>query len=263
VLKVVTGAPSSWLGGICTPSWPMINVTSEWAQFLNPYNLDTNQTVFQTLVESVGSQRPEWENDGGFVQNVIETILITMMTNGLARTAGSATIQGELKYCPNDDCDQICGLWCLDVMPKANQEFGYGGDIFNLSGVPDQSKLSKFTVEVEVNGYAYNIRGATMILSCIVLLFYCLLAGIHSVFVLVKRSSSTSWDTVSEVTALAMQSQPTQLLKNTCAGISTTRVFSHLVKVVETGAERDHLELDFGDRELGYGEPLVEDDFYG
>jgi hypothetical protein len=208
-------------------------------------------------------QTSKWEDDSEFVQGVMETILTTMITNGLARTASSATIQGQLKNCPNDNCDESCGLWCLDMMPKSNQEFGYGGDIYNLSGTPDLSKLSKFTVQVEVNGYAYNIRGATMVLSCVVLLCYCFLAGVHSVFVLMKRSSSNSWDSVSEVTALAMQSQPTERLRNTCAGISTTRVFSNLVKVVRTGTDRDHLELDFGDRDPDFGEPLVEDDFYG
>jgi hypothetical protein len=78
------------------------------------------------------------------------------------------------------------------MMPKSNQEFGYRGDIYNLSRTPDLLKLSKFTVQVEVNGYAYNIRGATMVLLCVVLLCYCFLAGVHSVFVLMKRLSSNS-----------------------------------------------------------------------
>ncbi len=148
-------------------------------------------------------------------------------------------------------------------MPKPNQEFGYGGNIYNLTAVSDLSKLSKFTVQVDVTGYAYNMRGATMVLSCIVLLSYSILVGVHSAFVLTKRSSSNAWDSVSEVTALAMQSQPTEVLKNTCAGISSTKVFRNLVRVVRTGADKDHLELDFGDHLSGYGERLIEDDFYG
>jgi hypothetical protein len=263
-MKIVSGQPLDWPGrGTCIPSQPSINVTSEWAQYLNPYIQGTNQSVFHTLVEAVGTQSSQWEDDSGFVQGVIETILTTMVTNGLARTASSATIQGQLKYCPNDDCDQSCGLWCLDMMPKPDQEFGYGGDIYNLSEIPDFSKMSKFTVEVDVNGYAYNIRGATMVLSCAVLLCYCFLAGLHSLFVLIKRSTSDAWDSVSEVTSLAMQSQPTERLRNTCAEISTTGVFSNLMKVVRTGVEKDHLELDFGDRGPLVDERVVEDEFYG
>lgn len=264
VMKVVSGQPLDWPGdGACIPSQPSINVTTEWAQYLNPYNQQTNKSIFHTLVDSVGVQLSEWEEDSGFVQGVVETILTTMVTNGLARTGSSATIQGQLKYCPGDDCDDSCGLWCLDIMPKASQEFGYGGDIYNLTGISDLSKLSKFTVQVEVNGYAYNMRGSTMILSCVVLLCYCILAGIHSVFALIKRTSSNAWDSVSEVTALAMQSQPTEVLKNTCAGISTTKIFSSLVKVIRTGVDKDHLELYFGDHGPSYGEQLEEDQFYG
>lgn len=66
---------------------------------------------------------------------------------------------------------------------------------------------------------------------------------------------------MSEVTALAMQGQPTAILKNTFAGISTTRIFSNLVKVVRTGPKKDHLELDFGERGAGYGDRLIENEF--
>jgi hypothetical protein len=57
-----------------------------------------------------------------------------------------------------------------------------------------------------------------------------------------------------------MQSRPTEVLKNTCAGISTTAVFSRLVRVVKIGEAGDHLELDFGPN---YEKHLVEDEFYG
>lgn len=264
LMKIVSGQPLDWPGnGACISSQPPIKVTSDWAQYLNPYNQDTNQSVFHALVESVELPTSQWRDDSGFVQGVMETILTTMVMNGLSRTASSATIQGQLKYCPEDSCNEICGRWCLDMMPKNYQEFGYGGNIYNTSDIPDLSKMSKFTVQVDVNGYAYNIKGATVVLSCVVLLCYCFLAVLHSVFVLIQRSSSNAWDSVSEVTALAMQSQPTEKLENTCAGISTTDVFSNLVKVVRTGGEKNHLELDFGDRGPLVGERVIEDDYYG
>lgn len=184
------------------------------------------------------------------------------ITDGLSRTAADATVQGELNYCPNNSCNKVCGKWCLDIMPKQGHEFGYGGNIYNISAVPDTSKLSKFTVQVDINGYAYNSKGSTMILSIVVLCCYCVMAIVHSVFWLLQRRASTAWDTVSEVTALAMQSQPTTVLENTCVGISTTHVFSNLVRVVKTG-ERNHLELDFGDGDESERQRLVEDEFYG
>lgn len=262
VMKVVTGQPLDWPGhGLCNSFLSSINITSEWAQYLNPYIQDSNKTVFHTLVENVIVQASKWKNDNSFFQNLTESILTIMITNGLSRIASSATMQGQLNDCPHNDCNEICGRWCLDMMPKPDQVFGHGGNIYNLSGIPDLSKLSKFTVHVDVNGYAYSMRGATVYLSCVVLISYCLLVGVHFAFVVIKNTSSNAWDSVSEVTALAMQSQPTEVLRNTSAGISTTKLFSHLVKVVRTGVDKDHLELDFGDHP-GYGERLVEDDFY-
>lgn len=46
----------------------------------------------------------------------------------------------------------------------------------------------------------------------------------------------------------ASRTLPSFVLKNTCVGISTTGIFSNLVKVVRTGTdENPYLELDFGD----------------
>ena len=47
--------------------------------------------------------------------------------------------------------------------------------MYNLSGVSD---LSKFTVQVDVTRYAYNMRGATIILSCMILLSYTISVGV-------------------------------------------------------------------------------------
>jgi hypothetical protein len=56
-----------------------------------------------------------------------------------------------------------------------------------------------------------------------VLLSYTISVGVPSVFILMKGLSSNSGDGVSEVTALAMESQPMEVLKNICAGVSSNR----------------------------------------
>ena len=80
-------------------------------------------------------------------------------------------------------------------------------------------KLSIFTVQVNVTGYAYNMRGAPIILSCMVLLSYTISVGVPSVFIHMKGLSSNSGDGMSEVTALAIESQPMEALKNMCGGL--------------------------------------------
>lgn len=64
--------------------------------------------------------------------------------------------------------------------------------------------------------------------------------------------SSTCWDSISEVTALAMNSPPTTVLRNTCAGITEIRIFRTPVRILtmrDHEGEGEHLELVFGDIE--------------
>ncbi|KAL8627006.1 hypothetical protein Q9189_007301 [Teloschistes chrysophthalmus] len=61
--------------------------------------------------------------------------------------------------------------------------------------------------------------------------------------------SSTCWDSIGEVTALAMNSTPTILLRNTCAGIMELDIFKIPVRVLafrDVEGEGEYLELVFG-----------------
>lgn len=61
--------------------------------------------------------------------------------------------------------------------------------------------------------------------------------------------SSTSWDSIAEVTALAMNSAPTETLRNTCAGITKFHIFKLPVRIVtrkDDEGDGEHLELVFG-----------------
>jgi len=116
-------------------------------------------------------QVSEWEDDSGFVQRVVKSIPNTTFANGISRTRSSATIQAELNTCPNNDCNEECGLWCLDMMPKPTKNLATEAICIICQGFLTCQKLSKFTVQVDVTGYAYNMRDAT-ILSCMVLLSY-------------------------------------------------------------------------------------------
>jgi hypothetical protein len=148
-------------------------------------------------------------------------------------------------------------------MPS-NSEFGYGSEIYNLPSSADLSKMTRFRIQIDINGYAYYWRDTTVILSCVVLGIYCLIALSHIIFALITGLSSQSWDTVSEIVALAMQSQPTERLKGTSAGIVTTSIFENFVRIGKTGESGDHLELIFED-DQSHGVnivPIVVNEFY-
>ena len=63
--------------------------------------------------------------------------------------------------------------------------------------------------------------------------------------------SSTAWDSIAEVTALAVNSSPTTALRNTCAGIAETSIFRTPVRILafmDPEGEGEHLEMVFGGR---------------
>lgn len=66
----------------------------------------------------------------------------------------------------------------------------------------------------------------------------------HIVYSAIFKISSTAWDSAAELVALAMNSSPTQVLQNTCAGILGRQALKTPVRVLVTTP--GHLELVFG-----------------
>ena len=81
---------------------------------------------------------------------------------------------------------------------------------------------------------------------------YCTLAVAHIIYLLSTGLSSDAWDSAAEVITLAMNSSPTEHLKNTCSGIIGMKPFRTRVRIIATsnvtGVEDDHLELVFGEK---------------
>ena len=76
---------------------------------------------------------------------------------------------------------------------------------------------------------------------------YCLLAVVHILYALIFGVSGSAWDSIAELVALAMNSKPTAMLQNTCAGIIGVKAFKTKVQVLET--TEGHLELCFDEAE--------------
>jgi hypothetical protein len=103
-------------------------------------------------------------------------------------------------------------------------------------------------------------------LAITILAIYIVVALVHFIYACFSGLSSTSWDSISEVTALAVNSPPTEDLQGTCAGIGKIGTFRIPVRILtasgnagvaETEAplqdvsrNDEHLELVFGDVDL-------------
>ena len=97
----------------------------------------------------------------------------------------------------------------------------------------------------------------------IVMLIYCVLVLGHITYSATTGISSSAWDSTAELVALAMNSSPTEVLQNTCAGIIGRRVLASSVRVLVK--DKGHLELVFDETGTGTGTgtKLIMNEKYG
>ena len=216
-----------------SPIFPQrsVIVTKDWASYLNPSITHLNTTVFNNLMGLDTGMHPN--NQAGL-------ILAEMVANGLSRIGSTSQLQGTVKQVTEPD--KSTGL-------EGNYWFaGKGNNVFQVD--PGESKdWIKFRVSTTINGYAYNTHGTTTKLAIGLLLTYCIVAVAHIIYAGTSGISSTCWDSIAEVTALAINSTPTAALRNTCAGITELNIFKLPVRVLtfrDAEGDGEHLELVFG-----------------
>lgn len=102
-----------------------------------------------------------------------------------------------------------------------------------------------FEIENSVYGWLYLASETTTKLAVTVMLAYCVLVLGHIIYSTISGVSSTAWDSTAEFVALAMNSSPTEILQNTCAGIVGLKALKTPVRILATAP--GHLELVFGE----------------
>ncbi len=223
------------LGYFLLPWFPQqpITVTEDWAQYLNPSISDTNSTVFHHLMAS-HLVRPG-------IAISAKIILAGLLANGLAGIGSTSQLQGTFKTAVQSD-----GFEGLD----GDYWFSGKGSVFIVDPVESKDWV-KLRVYSTFEGFAYNTHGATPKVAICFLLAYCLFALAHIFYAGITGISSTCWDSIGEVTALAINSTPSALLRNTCAGITELNVFKIPVRVLafrdNENSDGEHLELVFGE----------------
>ena len=222
-------------------SWPVVNVDPRWATYLNPTVGSDNSTAFQLMAASAGlyDLQALRDPDRGYA---VESILSLMIANGLGRTNFGHGIIGDLEGWDLDSDLPTCGTWCNQMMPL-HGPMGKGGSIYTLNNTAKKNS-TLLTMHAEVAGYAYSSEGFTTVLSIIVLFLYSCIVLTHWGYMIWIKESSDSWQSGAEIAALAMNSRPTNVLQNTGAGVETSRIFRHQVRIVSVG---ERVELSFED----------------
>ncbi|KAI4117329.1 MAG: hypothetical protein LQ345_002418 [Seirophora villosa] len=208
----------------------LINISASWAQYLDPLVPNHNTSLLDMLIRenTVPGHQPA----------ILPDIIVMLFANGLARTGWDSTLQGELKTIgPNGEGSLDGNSW---VKGK--------GDLFDVDPTGSQDWVT-FRVESTLDGYAYNVMTPPPRIAIAILTGYLLLVVGHTLYSGITGISSNCWDTIAEVTALAVNSTPTAALRNTCAGISEFHIFKLPVRILvskDEEGEGEHLELVFG-----------------
>ena len=173
---------------------------------------------------------------------LIELILASTFANGLSRYGSRRAF--NLAASPDARSDPF--TWDLKKPPRAP---GFSQSLLSISpkhnavlSAPPGSGFVTQSMRCEVFGYAWYMSSISDYLAIGVVVAYMVIAIAYTVWVLfVTGVTSSSWDTVTELLALALQSPVPETLSGSGAGLERLATYKRLVRLRarrEEGGER-------------------------
>ncbi|KAL8650851.1 MAG: hypothetical protein Q9226_004973, partial [Calogaya cf. arnoldii] len=160
-----------------------INISTDWAEYLNPLIPTLNMTVFNALmsVKLIDHEDTTSAN----------IILAGLLANGLARTGFNAQLQGEIKTAFNPTLNAS--------IPDGDYWFSGRGDMFSVDPIISNADWVRLHISSSVEGYGFGLQGFAPKLATAILLIYCTLVVGHICYAGISGISSTSWDSMTEM----------------------------------------------------------------
>lgn len=279
----------------------VINISVSWAQYLNPHVEDLNKSLFNVLEDAEKPLADSNTAAGILTMLTVNGLSRTGWGSRLQGQVRSVGVNGEGgpdgNYWLKDRGD------VFDVDPAESQDWvtlrvksTLEGYAYNTLTTPPRiaiAVLIAYCLLVLGHVLYSAITGKSPAYSCGRLHIFptwhrgtdqaaisdttALEFTINSISVALRSLltpffsagiSSNCWDTIAEVTALAVNSTPTVALRNTCAGITELHIFKIPVRVLmlkDEEGEGEHLELVFGtvDEEKTRGKTIQANRTYG
>ena len=187
---------------------------------------------------------------------LIELIIASTFANGLSRYGSHRAF--NLAASPNARSDPF--TWDLKQPPRAP---GFDQSLLStkpkhnaILSAPPNSNFVTQHMSCEVFGYAWYTNSISDYLAIAVVVTYMFIALVYTVCVLFFTGvTSSSWDTVTELLALALQSPVAETLSGSGAGVERLTTYKRLVRARrEDGGGRhnvqERLVLIVGDGEI-------------
>ena len=191
------------------------------AQGQSIYDTSTGTCVLQRA-DPVETDVDRWnrsECDNGSKHMLLEHLLASIFANGLSRYGSRYAFElSTILQSPKNPF-----RWQWMTPPKASNYFAsLLSNNRHRNAVlppPPESHYVGLRMRVVVVGYAWYASGFSDYLATAVVITYMLVATAHTVWVLTKGITSSSWDTVTELLALALRSPVPDKLRGSGAGI--------------------------------------------
>ena len=230
------------------------------AQGQSRWNGSTNTCILQpsdpTETDVDRFNRGDCGNGNKYM--LLELILASVFANGLSRYGSRRAFDLSSVNSSNNPF-----RWELQTLPKTSN---YWASLLSNSPrhnailpAPANSGYVDLRMRVQVVGYAWYASGFSTYLATAVVVAYMLLAIAQTVWVWKNGVTSSSWDTVTELLALALRSPVSDALRGSGAGIERLVTYERLTRVRamrEAGEERLVLLVDGEKKHSKGGEEL-------
>ncbi|KAH7128903.1 hypothetical protein EDB81DRAFT_906601 [Dactylonectria macrodidyma] len=195
-----------------------VQISPDYLQYLNPrLTKESKDTVFSQLALSSRLWTPKEPGIGSSNAYHLEAILNVMLLNGLARIDPHTTTVGTLR---DKDTE-----WWKGVLPDPKDVFAFGSENGTAYDVTDAEKEGSVSYHLKVyaGGYGYYLVDGSSVGGLAILWLYVVVISPFIVWSVYTGTTSTSWDSMGEMLALAMKSPipPESQLVGTSAGISS------------------------------------------
>ncbi|KAI9367165.1 hypothetical protein BJX61DRAFT_547755 [Aspergillus egyptiacus] len=172
--------------------------------------------------------------------SLVEAIVCSVVLDGLSRT-GSHRVFNTQEPGPKWSIAGYSPLPDFDTLVLQNKPA-----MQSPATSPSESVTIK--AEMKISGFSLQ-RSLASFLAMPVLLIHMAMATAHIIYMVLKRHTSGSWDTIGELIALSQNSQPAfDVLANTGAGIKHSKTYAQpaKIRVIKTSAsQQGRIELLF------------------
>ncbi|KAL8793220.1 MAG: hypothetical protein Q9195_004156 [Heterodermia aff. obscurata] len=210
--------------------WPLkkISLSKTWADYTNPVLPELNTSIYSALASlndnGVALTYNEREGQDWRQPNIAGrfqcTLIAALIANGLSNLGADVSLQGNIALDDFYDPPTVDGKqWIL-----------HNKDLFTVDASESADWL-RLQVDSTIEGLAYSTNGLPVKFALAILIAYCVVAVTYVLCTSVTGVSSASWDTLAELTALAVNSPAAAELRNTCAGIASMALFKTQVRV--------------------------------